>query len=33
MESAKEELLDETQICAAASKISLFDLQLVDSGS
>ena len=31
-ESVKEELLDETQICAAASRISLFDLQVVDTG-
>ena len=32
MDSIKEEQLDEAQICAAASSISLFDLGVVDTG-
>ena len=32
LESVKEEQMDEAQICAAASSISLFDLGVVDSG-
>ena len=32
LESVKEEQLDEAQICAAASNISLFDLNMVENG-